>query len=442
MSERFSGRAFDRGADGYEEARRAAVWNARTPERYPDAIVQAEGEEDIAKGVRLARERGWKVAVRSGGHSWAGNHVRDGGLLLDVSSLDSIEVDAEAMTAAVGPGARGDALLATLAEHDLFFPAGHCPGVALGGYLLQGGFGWNGRVHGPACMSVEAIDVVTADGETIRADEQTNADLLWAARGAGPGFFGVVARFHLRLYPAPKHVANGVFLYPIELLEEVFSWAQEIGPRVAREMELMVVIHRDFEGELEIAVTGPVLAQSAEQAADALALLETCPVRERAKAAAPNVEVRLADLYAAVHGSYPDGHRYSADNMWTHAPVEELLPGLRRIAETMPEAPSHMLWMNWGPSPERPDMAYSVEDDTYIALYGVWRDPSDDAANVAWVTDRMQEMEALSSGIQLADENLGQRPARFAADESMTRLDTLRARYDPDGLFHPWMGRL
>jgi FAD/FMN-containing dehydrogenase len=442
MDERFSGKAFDRGGGGYEEARRAAVWNARTPERYPDAIVQAASEEDVAKGVRLAREQGRKIGVRSGGHSWAGNHVRDGGLLLDVSALDSIEVDAEAMTATVGPGALGNELLAVLAEHDLFFPAGHCPGVGLGGYLLQGGFGWNGRVHGPACMSVEAIDVVTADGEAIRAGEQANSDLLWAARGAGPGFFAAVTRFHLRLYPAPRHVANGVFLYPIDLLDEVFAWAREIGREVAREMELMVVIHRDFEGELEIAVTGPVLARSAERAAEALALLETCPVREQAKAAAPNVEVELADLYAAVHGSYPDGHRYSADNMWTHAPAEQLLPGLRRIAETMPGAPSHMLWMNWGPSPERPDMAYSVEDDTYIALYGVWQDPSDDAANIAWVTERMGEMEALSSGIQLADENLGRRPARFAGDENMARLDALRAKHDPDGLFHPWMGRL
>jgi FAD/FMN-containing dehydrogenase len=442
MGARFSGHAFARGEDGYEDARRATVWNGRTPERFPDLVVQAEREDDLVAAVRLAGERGWKVGVRSGGHSWAGNHVRDGGLLLDVSRLDSVEIDAEAMTAVVGPGVRGNDLLETLAEHDLFFPAGHCPGVALGGYLLQGGFGWNGRVHGPACMSVEAIDVVTAAGELIRADGSRNTDLLWAARGAGPGFFGAVARFHLRLHPRPRHVANGVFLYPIDALEEVFSWAQEIGPRVAREMELMVFIHRDAAGEPEIAVTGPVLARSAEQAAEALALLETCPARGRAKAAAPNVEVRLADLYAAAHASYPDGHRYAVDNMWTHAPVEELLPGLGRIAETMPEAPSHMLWMNWGPSPERPEMAYSVEDDTYIALYGVWRDPADDAANVAWVADRMGEMDHLSSGIQLADENLGQRPARFADEESMARLDELRAEYDPDGLFHPWMGRL
>lgn len=441
MTGAFRGRVLKRGEQGYEEARCATVWNARTPQRFPELIVQAEDDGDLVAAVRLAAAEGMKIGVRSGGHSWAGNHVRDGGILLDVSRLDALSVDVKAMTAVAGPGCRGNEMLATLAEQDLFFPAGHCEGVALGGYLLQGGFGWNGRVHGPACMSVEAIDVVTAAGELVRADANDHSDLLWAARGAGPGFFGAVARFHLRLQPRPKFVANGVYLYPIDTLEEVFRWAHEIGPRVPRTLELMVVIHRDLEGELEIAVTAPALVDSAEEAAEALALLETCPVRERAKAAVPNVEVSLADLYAAVHASYPDEHRYSADNMWTHAPIEELLPGLRRVAETLPEAPSHMLWMNWGPSPPRREMAYSVEDNTYIALYGVWTDPADDDANVAWATERMREMEPHSSGIQLADENLGRRPARFVSEANLARLDAVRAQYDPDGVFHSWMGR-
>jgi FAD/FMN-containing dehydrogenase len=434
-------RAFRRGEDGYEGARRSTVWNARTPERYPDEVVQVESADDLARAVRRAAAAGATVGIRSGGHSWAGNHVRDGGVLLDVSRLDSLAVDAAAMTAEVGPGCRGDELLAALVEQDLFFPAGHCPGVALGGYLLQGGFGWNGRVHGPACMSVEAIDVVLADGELVRADATSHPDLFWAARGSGPGFFGAVARFHLRLYPKPEHIANAVHLYSADELEEVFRWAQEIGPRVPRTVELMVIVHRDLEGGLEVAVTAPALVGSAAEAAEALSFLETCPVRGRAKLAVPNVEVGLPDLYAAVHQSYPDEHRYGVDNMWTHAPVEELLPGLRRIAETLPEAPSHMLWMNWGPSPPRPEMAYSVEDETYIALYGVWKDAAHDEANVGWATERMREMEHLASGIQLADENLGRRPARFVSDANLARLDAVRAQYDPDGRFHPWLGR-
>lgn len=437
----YTGSSYDRGDPGYEEARRATVWNDRAPDRYPDLIVQAADEGDVIGAVRAAIEIGGGIGIRSGGHSWAGSHLRDGGVLLDVSALDSLEIDAEAMTATAGPGCRGDEALAALAERDLFFPAGHCRGVALGGYLLQGGFGWNGRVHGPACMSVEAIDVVTAAGELVRADAEHHPDLYWAARGAGPGFFGVVTRFHLRLHPRPRHVANGVQLYSLDALEEVFSWAQEIGPQVPRTVELMLILHRDLEGEPELAVTAPALVDSAEEAAEALSFLRTCPARERAKLDVPNVEVGIPDLYAAVHESYPDRHRYAVDNMWTHAPVEDLLPGLRRIAETLPEAPSHMLWMNWGPSPERPDMAYSVEDETYIALYGVWQDPAADAANVAWPAKRMREMEHLASGIQLADENLGQRPARFVSEENLARLDAVRAEYDPDGLFHAWMGR-
>jgi FAD/FMN-containing dehydrogenase len=436
------GREYRRGEDGYEEARWGAVWNARTPGRYPDLIVQAEGEEDVLAAVRRAASEGLRIGVRSGGHSWAGNHLRDGGMLLDLSRLDSLALDAEAGTAVVGPGCRGNVALAQLAEHDLFFPAGHCPGVGLGGYLLQGGYGWNGRVHGPACMSVEAIDVVTPAGELVRADARSHPDLFWAARGSGPGFFGAVVRFHLRLYPRPRHIANGVQLYSLDLLEEVFGWVQAVGPSVPREVELMVIVHRDLEGEPEIAVTAPALVDTPAQAAEALAFLETCPVRERAKAAVPNVAVELDDLYAAVHQSYPDEHRYAVDNMWTHAPAAELTPGLRRIADTLPGAPSHMLWMNWGPSPGRPEMAYSVEDETYIALYAVWQDPGKDDANRGWVRERMGEMEGLASGIQLADENLGERPARFVSDANMARLDAVRAAYDPEGLFHPWMGRL
>lgn len=405
----------------------------------------AESDDDVVAAVRRARSQGMKVAVRSGGHSWAGNHLRDDGMLIDVSRLRSVELDAAARTATVGPGCHGDELLGALREHELFFPAGHCPGVGLGGYLLQGGFGWNGRVYGPACQSVEAIDVVLADGSQVRAGEEEHEQLLWAARGAGPGFFGVVTRFHLRLYERPQVVVNSVYLYPIELIAEVFGWAREIGPRVAREMELMVFIHRTPDERLEIAVTGPVLADNEQQARAAVAVLESCPVREQATLALPYVPGELNDLYAGAGAAYPDGSRYATDNMWTHAPVEDLLPGLQRIAETMPPAPSHMLWMNWRPGthppPARADMAYSVEDDTYIAVYGVWNDPAYDDTGVAWARERMRELEPHASGIQLADENLGERPARFVTDRSLARLDELRAHYDPDGLFYEWMAR-
>ena len=103
-------------------------------------------------------------------------------------------------------------LAAELDKQGLFFPAGHCEGICVGGYLLQGGYGWNSRVVGPACESVIGIDVVTADGEQLYCDSDTNADLYWAAKGSGPGYFAVVTSFHLRLHPKPPICGSCLYI--------------------------------------------------------------------------------------------------------------------------------------------------------------------------------------------------------------------------------------
>lgn len=188
----FDGELFVRGEAGYENARQGAVWNALTPDCYPELILWAANEADCVAAVKLARERGLMLSVRSGGHSGAGNHLRDDTFLLDLSGLREVEVDAESMRASAQPGCPGNELDLELEKHDLFFPVGHCPGVAIGGYLLQGGFGWNDRVHGLACQSAVAIDLITPQGELITVSEENEPDLFWAARGSGPGFFSVV----------------------------------------------------------------------------------------------------------------------------------------------------------------------------------------------------------------------------------------------------------
>jgi FAD/FMN-containing dehydrogenase len=291
---------------------------------------------------------------------------------------------------------------------------------------------------------VTAIDAVTADGEGVRASEAENEDLLWAARGAGPGFFAAVTRFHLRLYERPPVTMVSNYVFRLDVLDELFRWAHRAGPEVARCVEMMLFFLHDPEGsgETRILLNGPAIAGSDEEAREALRILETCPVLDQAVMKVEHQRTHVADLTAASLLMYPHEHRYAVDNIWTSAPIEELLPGLRRIAETLPGAPSHshMLWMNWGPSPERPDMAYSVEDDVYIALYAVWADAADDHRFALWPGERMREMEHLSSGIQLADENLAERPDRFLTDANRAKLDEIRAKWDPDGIFWPWLG--
>lgn len=440
------GQVFARGDEGYEEARQGSVWHARVPERYPDLIVHAVGEADVIAAVRHAAAASLRIGVRSGGHSWSANHLRDGGMLLDVSRLDAVEIDAASMTATAGPGRSGHELCEMLEERGLFFPSGHCRGVGLGGYLLQGGYGWNSRAVGLACESVLGVDVVTADGELRHANAEQDSELYWSARGAGPGFFGVVTRFHLRLRPMPAVCGASMYIYPTEVLDEFFTWVWSIGRDVSRKVEMQVLLSKAFPNvgveQPAMALGSPVFAESEEAAQDAVAIFESCPVREQAILAAPYLPMTLSAWYDLVMQSFPSPEmRFGTDNMWTAAAIEEVLPGLRQIVETMPPHPTHVLFLNWGDRPERPDMANCVEAPFYLALYGQWPDERDDERYGGWASEQVRSMEHLSAGIQLADENLGERWDRFATDEAMQRLDRARAHYDPHGFFHQYMGR-
>ena len=149
-----SGSMFWRDDAGYEEARRGAVANGRKPDRFPDVIVRPRSDGDVVAAVRLAKKRSLKIGVRSGGHSWAASFLRDGGMLLDLSQMRGFSVDADAQTATVQPALKGSDFNRALLKNGLFFPSGHCMPVSLGGFLLQGGFGWNSRLWGPACCSI------------------------------------------------------------------------------------------------------------------------------------------------------------------------------------------------------------------------------------------------------------------------------------------------
>ena len=135
-------------------------------------------------------------------------------------------------------------LTGELGELGLFFPAGHCKGVCIGGYLLQGGYGWNSRVYGPACESVLGLDVVTADGEKLYIDAEHHPDFYWAARGSGPGFFAVVTAFHLKLHPKPAVFANAVHVYSADYIDEVYTWARSVSAEVDRRVEFQILMSR------------------------------------------------------------------------------------------------------------------------------------------------------------------------------------------------------
>ena len=220
-----------RGEAGYEEARAGPVFNARRPDRHPAGVARPRTEDEVVAAVAVARARGLSITVRGGGHSWAAWALRDDALLIDLGAMREIELDEETGIVSVSPSVRGgDELAPRLAAHGRMFPGGHCPSVGLGGFLLQGGQGWNCRRLGWACESIRAVDVVTADAELVHASETENPDLLWAARGAGPGFFGAVTRFHLQTYPAPQAMSQSNHIYSMAAFDDVMAWAHEVLP--------------------------------------------------------------------------------------------------------------------------------------------------------------------------------------------------------------------
>lgn len=433
-------KVFRYGQSGYEEARKGSVWCAGVWDRYPAVIAQVHNEKEAIEAVKLARKENLKITIRSGGHSWSCHHLRDGVMMIDVNALREAQVYPDAMMASAQPGLNGSELSDILSRYELFFPTGHCPTVCIGGYLLQGGYAWNGRKYGPACMSIIGIDAITADGEFVHCDEKENADLLWAARGAGPGFFALVTRFYLKVYPSHAVAMRNLYEFPIDVHDDLFRWAHSIGKQT--ELELIGMIFRDDKKNIKkpiMSFLAVAFTDDEESARQLLKEAEECPVRGRAITAEEYSLQNLTTLSAGAYLHYLPEKRYLADNIW-YSDFENILPRMTSIIEQFPPAPSHTQWTNWGyvKTPKRLDMAFSQEDDFYLALYGAWDAPVDDEKYRLWVTDQMKTLAPYSSGVQLADENLMNRPARFMSEENKRQLDQLRAKWDSQQVFPKW----
>ncbi len=442
----FQGSVFARGEDGYEQARLEAAWNARKPDRFPELIVRRrQRRRRRRRRARWPGERGLKVKARSGGHSWSASGIRSG-VLVDLSRMTEVSFDPERGIASVQPGVKGRDLNALLAEHDLFFPSGHCPTVGLGGFLLQGGWGWNSRAIGPACLSIVGVDVVTADGELIHADEHENSDYLWAARGAGAGFFGIVTRFELRCHPRPTATYTRTDVYSLHDIGEVLGWALEFEPTLPAEFEFAILgttptlpDGRTVHEGTALMLMCQALMYDDDEARSSLQRLDECPVhRPCAAPRAGRGPTSFVDLYDGPNSIEPEGVRWAADGMWTNAGADDLLEPAKALFGDVPTPESHIFWYPWRPQ-EFGDAAISVQGKLYLAAFAGWHDPAEDERYIAWPTEHMRRLEPLSEGIQLADENLWQRPARFLSDAHAERLERLRAQYDPAGRFHSYL---
>ncbi len=190
---------------------------ARTPfyggiDRRPAVIARAADATDVSRVISVARETGLELAVRSGGHSVPGHCVSDGGIVLDLSDMRALDIDAEGRTAWAGSGLTAGEYTTAAAAHGLANGFGDSPSVGIGGIALGGGVGFLVRKHGLTIDDLLAADVVTADGELLRTDAETHPDLFWAIRGGG-GNFGVATRFRFRLHEVGT-IVGGILILP------------------------------------------------------------------------------------------------------------------------------------------------------------------------------------------------------------------------------------
>ncbi len=224
------------GDAGYDVAR--SVWNGEI-DRRPAVVVRPAGPADVAAALAYAREAALDVSVRGGGHNFGGAAVVDGGVCVDLSSLQAITVDPERRTARVGGGTTWAQLDAAAQEHALAVPGGTISHTGVGGLTLGGGFGWLTGKHGLSCDNLLSAEVVTADGEILRASADEHPDLFWALRGGG-GNFGVVTEFEFRLHPVGPLVHLGMFFWGVEDGAAVLRHIREVLETVPGEMGVMV----------------------------------------------------------------------------------------------------------------------------------------------------------------------------------------------------------
>jgi FAD/FMN-containing dehydrogenase len=221
LSEQFAGELIMPGDPRYDVSR--TVFNAIV-DRHPAVIARCGTTADVAAAVRFARATDLIVAVRCGGHSVTGLGVCDGGIVIDLGGLKTIEVEPVAKTAKVGGGVLWGELDAVTQQHGLHTPGGRVTTTGVGGFTTGGGYGWTSSKHGLACDNLVSAEVVLADGTIVTASEGENADLFWGIRGGG-GNFGVVTEFQFALHELGPIVLAGLALWPLERAAEVMrAW--------------------------------------------------------------------------------------------------------------------------------------------------------------------------------------------------------------------------
>ena len=228
-----------RGDPSYDERRQ--IWNGSI-DRSPALIARCTGVADVIEAIRFARSTGIELAVRSGGHSFPGHSVADGALVVDLGPMKGIRVDPQARTARAQAGVLLGELDKETQAFGLAVPSGIVTHTGVAGLTLGGGIGWLMRKHGLSIDQLLSVDLITAGGEFVKANENENAELFWGVRGGG-GNFGIVTEFEFRLNEIGPEIVAGPIFWPMEQSPEVLRFYRDWIADAPDDL-MTIVVHR------------------------------------------------------------------------------------------------------------------------------------------------------------------------------------------------------
>jgi FAD/FMN-containing dehydrogenase len=429
----FLGQLLKPGDAGYDDARK--VHNGLIDKR-PALIARCRGVADVADAICIAQKLHLEVAVRGGGHNVAGRATVDGGVMIDLAPMKGIHVDPPALRVRAQGGVTWGELNRETQLHGLAVTGGVISTTGIAGLTLGGGVGWlNGR-FGLACDNLIAADVVTADGQFVRASERENDELFWGLRGGG-GNFGIVTSFDFRLHPVGPVVLSGPVFPPAACAREVLRFYREFSANEPDELTTYAGLLTGPDGAPLVGIV-PCFGGPPEQGEKLVERLR--------KFGPPAVDMIGPMPYVAVQRMFNEAFPAGRYQYWKSSLTPELTDALiDTVVEHMARVPSPhsavMLEHYHGAYARKPSTAtaYSHRRPTYdVVIISNWTDPADNARNIEWTRSlfaAVQPQVSQAVYVNFLDADEGADRVRAAYGDNHARLVALKRTYDPTNFF-------
>jgi FAD/FMN-containing dehydrogenase len=438
---RLRGGLFEPGDPDYVEA--CTLFNSMIARR-PRLVARCAAPDDVIASLAFARHHGLEIAVRAGGHSVTGRSLCDDGLVLDLRGMRDVDVDAERHVARVGGGATWADVDRATQAYGLATTGGRVSTTGVGGLTLGGGSGWLERKHGLTCDNLVAAELVTAEGELVRASMDENAELLWGLRGGG-GNFGVVTALELRLHPVGPKVMAGLVLHRAERGRELLRLFREVMRDAPEELGLAFAfitapaepdVPEELHGKQAAMVAG-MYGGPIDEGEEALA--EICAFGP------PAADFFEPTAYADFQCSIDDPPGYR--NYWTAENVADLpddaIDALAARSTQLPPGPAQLFIVPWGGAVSRvqPDSSPLAGREAAFVVHPLllWEEAADDQRMFELGRGYREDLRPYATGATylnfLGDEGGDRLRAGYGAG-SYERLLELKAKWDPRNTFH------